>query len=211
LHPLGDVPNFRSYRIAFLLSDQTFLVAPPVPPLTPREAPPPVPDVGSRYLFGFGLHMGVSNDEFTQGSNGGGGVGIYVRLGVQLNDRWGIEGEFSAATVIVDSYVRGAMTVDFTPVDWFTLALGPFAREDWDVVSCGCGDTTVAIQSVGGTVRFDFHPAFSRTASGRNAFTIGLVGDLGATVGASGFCDEGGFTGSGPSEAVYLTFGYTHY
>jgi hypothetical protein len=193
-------------------------------PLRPTPRPPPVPvaDVGTRLLWGVGLHFGGGRDEIAEvGSaagtsnvaSGSGGIGVYIRLGVGLNDLWGIEGELSGGTTFLDSYVRTALTLDLSPSDWFTFAIGPVARDDADMLSCGCGgSTTVAITSIGATARLDLHIAPSRGPEGRSAFTLGLVGDVGATVGANGFCDsDESFAGSGPAYAFYLTVGYMHY
>ena len=64
------------------------------------------------------------------------------------------------------------------------------------------------VQSVGGTVRCDFHINPSRSSSGvRRAFTLGVVGDLGATVGVSG---ETSWQ-TGLAWGVYGTIGYAWY
>jgi hypothetical protein len=74
------------------------------------------------------------------------------------------------------------------------------ARED--VVSA-CSTTTAT--SLGATVRFDFHIGTSRSDSGRGAFTLGLVGDLGGVV------DGTDFNSSGVAEGIYLTVGWAHF
>ncbi len=172
----------------------------PAPAPKPPETPPA--DVGSRLTWGVGAHLGFGEDQFNdgEGSGAGLGIGIYVRLGEQLNDLLGAEAEVSAGTILISSYLRTALTFDITPVDWFTFAVGPMARED--VVSL-CGTTTAT--SLGATIRFDFHIGSSRSESGRGAFTLGLVGDLGGVVGGTDF------TSSGPAEGIFLTVGWAHY
>ncbi len=202
---------------------------PPVidrPPL-PRPPPAPVGDVGSRALWGVGLLVGGGQDVITEAASAGsepgpavmsansgfGGVGVYLRLGVQANDLWGIETEISAGTVFADSYVRGALTFDYSPSDTLSLVVGPLLRGDAVSVPCGClSDVIVVTTSVGATARVDLHTSVTRSDSGRGALTTSLVGDFGATVGANGFCDgEESFAGSGPAWALYLAFGYMHY
>jgi hypothetical protein len=114
-------------------------------------------------------------------------------MGVELTDFWGMEAEVHGGFLTSGLYAGGAVTLDITPLDWFTLALGPFVDEDLNFLT-----TT----SVGGTLRLDFHPGASRTPTGRNAFTIGVVGDLGAAVGT---------LEAEPVGALYLTLGYAHY
>ncbi|HUB07476.1 MAG TPA: hypothetical protein VMB50_10755 [Myxococcales bacterium] len=197
--------------------------APPPAPTWPYPPPPPGPpplaavppatpgDAGRRILFGVGLHTGGASDQFTNstsGSEGTLGVGIYLRLGAQLDDLYGLEAEISGATLLVLDNVRGALTFDLTPLDWFSFAVGPFARDDVVVSICGFGSTT--IQSVGATLRADFHLGTSRTSTGRSALTIGLVTDLGATVGS----DDGSGNSLGApglSSAFYLTLGWARF
>ena len=100
----------------------------------------------------------------------GAGPGIYVRLGVQVKD-WvsaQIEGSVGAIPEFAE-YVRSALTVNFTPVHWFTVS-GGFV----------VGDTATY---VGGTLRADFHVYVHRSARGRrHSVTLGLGGDFGGAV-----------------------------
>ena len=159
--------------------------APPSQPsYAPAATPQPAPtaDVGPRFMWGIGAHLGFGEDQFNgEESTAGLGIGLYLRAGDEINDLLGFEAEVSAGTVVFSSYLRTALTLDITPIDWFTFAIGPVARGDV-VVAC----TTTTATSVGGTVRFDFHIGSSRSDSGRGGFTIGLVGDLGAVVGVGG-------------------------
>lgn len=188
--------------------------ASPAPVYRPSPPPAPAGDAGSRLLFGVGLHLGLGIDDFSTTPSGGGngtgaaGVGIYLRLGAQFDDRFGAEAEIDGGTLLLLNYAQGALTFDYTPVDWFTFAVGPFSRLDDVVNLCGNGSTTA--EAIGGTVRFDFHLGVSRSATGRSAATIGLAADLGATVGSN---DGSGTTLGGPGLAwgLYLTVGWTRY
>ncbi len=165
------------------------LYPPPPAPIKPRPAPTPpkdegpAPDAGNRLLFGIGLQLGAGIEQFTVFLfNGGGldppnpglGAGLYLRLGEQFNDLWAIDLELSGGTLIVLGYVRAAFTVDLTPVDWFTIALGPTARLD---DSQNSSDNPS--ESLGGTLRLDFHLTTKRTEAGRRGLTLGIAADLG--------------------------------
>jgi hypothetical protein len=115
----------------------------------------------------------------THSYNANFGVGPYVRVGYGQSDALGFEVEASVYSAIVTAVLRGALLVDLTPTDRYTVALGA-------VTSYGGGDDDILI--VGGTARFDFHVTSSRTSSGaRRGLTIGLGVDLGyARVNANG-------------------------
>jgi hypothetical protein len=137
------------------------------------------------------------------------GLGGYFGIGEQFDDRWGLGPEIGAGTSIFMSYGRAALAADYTPADWFTLAVGPATWVDGvSIRGCpafGCGASTA--EAAGGTLRLDFHGGANRTARGRHAFTFGIVTDLGATVGEN----SGGPFGPGFAWAVYLAFGDTDY
>jgi hypothetical protein len=109
-------------------------------------------------------------------------------------------------------YGGGALTVDYSPVDWFTVAAGPLV--DYSTTAPPPGEllgnlsTTPAtmpatsLTAVGGTLRLDFHLAVARKSSGRSAFTIGVVGGYAAALGQFATLPTGG---------LYLTVGYAHY
>jgi hypothetical protein len=206
--PVVEAPDAPSAAPAPAWPDAS---PPPAPP-PPAQLAPVVPaDAGRRLLFGVGLHAGGGSDQFSGASSGSGaalGVGVYLRLGAQLDDLYGIEAEISGATILVLDNVRGDVTFDMTPVDWFTFAVGPFARNDVLLGLCGSGNTT--IQLLGATLRADFHLGTSRTTSGRSAFTLGLVTDLGVTVGSDD--GSGNSLGApGPSWAFYFTLGWARF
>jgi hypothetical protein len=124
---------------------------------------------------------------------------LYFRLGAELNDLWGVEGELHGGLLLFQGgYVGGALTLDVTPVDWFTVAVGPLV-DQYESFSV---DTTFATPALGGTLRLDFHPWSARVPTGRSAFTIGVVADLAAAFGQSDGQPVGG---------VYFTLGYAHY
>ena len=204
-------------------------------PARADEGGPPV-DVGPRLLWGAGAHLGGSVDTLTTVSpfglcslgcdpnptaitGAGGGIGLYLRMGEQLNDRWGIEAEVSGGTLIVANYIRAALTVDYTPADWFTFAIGPAGRGDGESQSNGQGNgqsgTGTFLQVFGGTLRTDFHLGVSRGASGRSAFTLGLALDVGATVAGQftggDFVPGPQFSSPGIAGGLYVTLGYAHY
>ena len=196
---------------------------PPPRPQKPREfslPPPPAPgalDSGTRFLWGLGARAGAG-DAHTAVFIDGGGVGdpllqqsstpsfdvaIYVRLGIQINDRLGFEGEAHGGLVSSGPYGGGALTVDYSPADWFTVAVGPLVDPGRtpppsDSENIAATSTT----AVGGTLRLDFHLAVSRKSSGRSAFTLGVVGDYAAALGQFATAPTGG---------LYLTIGYAHY
>ncbi len=169
-----------------------------------------------RPLFGIGLHLGLGFDDFSSGLGGGGaagtgagGLGAYLRLGAQLDDPLGIEAEIDGGTLYLVSYTRGALTFDYTPADWFTVAVGPSTRVDY-LVNCG-GSGATTVESIGGTVRLDFHVEPFRARTGRDALTVGLVGDLGETVGSNDGSGRPLAAPGGVAWGLYATVGWAHY
>jgi len=201
--------------------------------------------VGLRRLFEVGIHGGLDVDEYSRGaqpglpttcgafsvsspgcpfsgSQQGAGVGLYLRGGLQFNDRWGAEVEGSFGTTAEfqglfgpassQTYVRGALTGEATFGDWFTLALGPVVSSAFQQTLVGVDLThgvsnfaTESATAVGGTLRTDFHLAPSRSPSGRSAFTLGLAVDLGETVAGDAFSSDGLAVGA------YATAGWAWY
>jgi hypothetical protein len=183
---------------------------PPPKALESRELPPPPnpppagpPDVGTRFLWGLGIRGGFGEVLSTVDTplNGlphssdllSSDLALYLRLGAELGDFWGVEAEAHGGILTSSAYAGGALTIDLTPVDWFTFAAGPLVDEDVST------STTTA---VGATVRFDFHLSASRTPAGRGAFNVGLAGNLAASLGEFG---------TEPTGGAYLTVGYAHY
>jgi hypothetical protein len=182
---------------------------PPPPPDLPRDRS----DVGARVLWGLGVRGGLGVPQITEDAVSGLQLGfdgaLYLRVGAQLNDLWGAEAELHGGTISTSSlatgatptqggYLGGALTIDATPVDWFTVALGPLV----DGYASFAATAAFASPALGGTLRCDFHPWAGRATTGRTAFTIGVVGDIAAALGNSDGQPVGG---------VYLTVGYAHY
>jgi len=158
----------------------------------------PTDQSGPRLSGGVGAIVGFR----IEGPNesGDGGLGLYLRGGVQLSELLGIEDDLSTAVGIIplaglSLLVREAVDLTVTPVDWLTLAAGP-------TFSWGLSESASA---VGGTLRVDFHFPHRRAANGaRHAWTLGLAGDLGGVVKRDGA--EGGV-----AWGAFLTFGYAWY
>jgi hypothetical protein len=173
------------------------------PPPTPHPAPtapPLLASRGSRLLWGIGLQLGYGSDPFRPNteapdpSNPGYGAGLYARLGDQFSDLLGLAFELGGATTLSAGYVRLASTLEVTPVDWLTVAVGPTARVD--------ASTTSVTLPAGATLRVDYHLGVTQTASGRGALTLGLAGDVGEVV-------EG--NAAGVAFGVYVMVGYARY
>jgi hypothetical protein len=101
-------------------------------------------------------------------------------MGVQFNNWVAAQIEGSVGYLFfVAFYLRGALTVNFTPVRWFTISLGP-------VLGTFSGFETMTYAGL--TLRPDFHVYQYRSPSGRrHSFTIGIGTDLGgAVVGSDG-------------------------
>jgi hypothetical protein len=179
----------------------------------PAALPAVVPDAGLRLLFGGGLHVGVTYDQFLN-SNGGTaftlGLGGYLRLGAQLNDSFGISAEGSGDYLLLFYDVRGALAFEWTPSDTLTLALGPVFRQDALGNVCeGPGGYDTIVQSLGAAARVDLHSSPSRSPSGRSAFTIGFGLDVGTPIGSNG---GGAPVGQyGLALGFYITIGWAHY
>ena len=132
--------------------------------------------------------------------SGDGGLGLYLRGGVQINDRYGVENDLSGAVALiplggVSELVRESIDVTVTPRDWLTIAAGP-------TYSWGSSESASV---VGGTLRVDFGFARRRAASGaRRAWTLSLAGDLGGVVKRDG-------TERGLAWGAFLTCGRAWY
>ena len=158
----------------------------------------PAVQSGARLRVGVGTIVGFR----IEGPNesGDGGLGLYLRGGVQLSELLGIEDDLGATAGFiplagVSLLVRDAIDLTATPVEWLTLAAGP-------TFSWGRSESASA---VGATLRVDFHfPRQPVASDRRRAWTLGLSGDLGDVVkrdGASG----------GVAWGAFLTFGYAWY
>ena len=186
----------------------------PYPAIVPLDAEH---HVSPRLLWGLGARGGLALLGITvEGPCPGPGIcspdtglypsvdgALYLRVGAEFNDMWGVEGELHGGLFTQGGYVGGALTIDATPVDWFTVAVGPMVDE-YESLSAGTSFATPT--AVGGTLRLDFHLLAARTTTGRSAFTFGFVGDVAAAFGPNHTAAE-----SQPASAVYVTIGYAHY
>jgi hypothetical protein len=169
----------------------------PEPDLTPdvdsaKARPPSGPASASRQLSGAGAGGGAGNLFL--------GFVVFGRGGEQFNDTWGVEAELSFGSSYFMNQLRGAVTFDVTPVDWFTFAVGPMARLN-QISLCG---ESITATVVGALVRLDFHVDAERRDGRRSALTIGLVGDLGVA-------SSNGFNTSGLAYGFYLMPGWAWY
>jgi hypothetical protein len=181
---------FLFATLSMLLWSATSL-AQPAPP--PTEEPHPEP----RLRAGVGAILGFR----IEGPNesGDGGLGLYLRGGVQLSDLLGIEDDIAALNVPLPFptlLVRDTLDLTVTPVDWLTVASGPTGS--WGIVE--------SAWTLGGMLRVDFHlPPQQRRPSGiRRAPTLGVAGDLGGVVKRDG-------PAGGAAWGTYVTFGYAWY
>lgn len=95
------------------------LAAPPAA----AEPPSTMSEAGQRIRFGIGGELGW----FGAPGNGVvslGAVGLYSRLGVQVNDRIGVHITGAASSILLRNYVRGALIVDVSPVRFFSIGTG---------------------------------------------------------------------------------------
>lgn len=134
------------------------------------------PESGPRASFGVGVITGFR----IEGPNesGDGGLGLYLRAGVQIDDLFGVEDDLSGVAgffplVGFTGLVRESIDFTVTPVDWVTFAVGP--TYSWGP------DESASV--VGGTLRVDFHFPRQRAPShARRAWTLGVAGDFGGVV-----------------------------
>jgi len=168
--------------------------------LTPSPSAPPrrLPITGIRFEVGLegGAFFDIYNftSHATENLGFGAGGGIHLRVGVQIKDWLGAQLEGSGGLIGVAGYGRGAVTVNFTPIRWFTVSIGPAFGTFSNIGG--------SAKYVGLTLRSDFHVYQYRSASGqRHSFTIGLGGDGGGSFDARDT--------SGPIAGGMLNFGYT--
>jgi hypothetical protein len=126
------------------------------------------------------------------------GVGPYVRLGIEYDDFFGVEGEASLVISPVGGVLRGALLLDLTPTPWLTFATGP-------MVSYGGAGAGNDILVAGATIRCDFHVISARTPGGtRHGLSLGIGSDLGY-----GRATDRGTGGLGYGTNLYI--GYSQY
>ncbi|MDP3275690.1 MAG: hypothetical protein Q8Q09_10880 [Deltaproteobacteria bacterium] len=125
---------------------------------------------GPRFRFGIGTHGGFLRIESVTPL--GAGLGIYARVGVQINDRFAVDVQASGATIVVGGYGRLNAFFDVTLADRLSVAVGP-------LFAAGFGNSNAAM--LGGTLRLGVHAPRNRYASGvRSSMNWGVEADLGA-------------------------------
>jgi hypothetical protein len=190
--PTSNPFRYHASMKAYLFAAATLLST------TVAWAQPAPPRTGPRLSIGVGMIGAVR----VEGPNesGDGGLGLYFRAGVQINDLLGVENDLSGVVGLiplagVTALVRESIDLTLTPRDWFTVAAGP--EYSWGI--------SESASVVGGTLRVDFHFPRQRAASGaRRAWTLGLGGDLGGVVQRNG-------AGRGFGWGACLAFGYAWY
>src|SRR5579871_741021 len=97
-----------------------------------QEVPalPAAPRAGPRASVGVGALVGLRIEGPNESADGG--LGLYLRGGVQVNDLLGVEDDVSFAAAPVPGLgvlvlVRDSIDLTVTPVDWLTFAAGPVA------------------------------------------------------------------------------------
>jgi hypothetical protein len=125
-------------------------------------------------------------------------LGGELRVGVQIDERFGIDVQASFGTALVDEVFRGALVGVLTPVDWISVGAGSVIGGNY---SSFLGQGQWAVYA-GQTLRVDFHPNVSENRRGfRRSFTVGIAADLGVTIGGSMY------GGPGLAWGLYTTIG----
>lgn len=110
--------------------------------------------------------------------HGGGGIGAYGRVGVQLSELVGADVELSGATLLLAGSGRLALTVDFTPIDHLSVGTGA-SLSGFYTANIGAGsDHSGSI--VGAPLRIAIHPGRVRRGEDRRrGFEILVEADVG--------------------------------
>lgn len=87
-------------------------------------AAPPAAEAAPRLRFGIGGELGGWFGAPGPGFISLGAVGLYSRIGVQVNDRIGVHITGAASTLFLTNYARGALIVDVSPVRFFSVGTG---------------------------------------------------------------------------------------
>lgn len=158
-----------------------------------------------RFRFAIGTHGGYGRYGTREGA--GGLAALHLALGAQINDWLAIEAQGSGAYLSLAAYGRVNLYADFTPVSWFSVALGP-------VYSAGVLSETSGTLA-GASLRAAVHPWWHRHDNGvRSALNLAIEGDLGATLSEScGDCfpPPGTRTSGNVGWGVYVSLGYLRY
>ncbi len=89
-----------------------------------QASDPPITDA-PRFRFGIDLAGGLAVMTGFTNYDPPLGAGLNVRLGVQLNDKLAVFNQASLLTLVVDGWVRESVRFEYTPRDWFSIAVGP--------------------------------------------------------------------------------------
>jgi hypothetical protein len=153
---------------------------------------------------------------FGPGQNGAGGIGVSLHVGVQWDELMSLEVEAAGDFGFAEE-ARGSLLLSFTPVDWFSVGVGPsfganFASECTSTFSLfgpappsTCGNYSAGYGAA--ELRIDFLPGvglreFART---RRSFDIGIEALAGAAlVGVPAGAQA-------QSVGLYLMLGYLQY
>ena len=190
-------------------------VSPSAP--APDSAPTPRVRFGVAGLIGGnGFYTGgIPNAGPRPGLNGAGGIGVSLRLGLQWDELMSLEVE-AAGDLGAGGEARGSLLVSFTPVDWFSVGVGPaFGANSGDVCtgtsenSFYCQNSSSYSAGYGAAeLRIDFLPGVGPSygvARVRRSFDIGIEALAGAAL-------VGVPTGArAQSVGLYLVLGYLQY
>jgi hypothetical protein len=154
--------------------------------------------------FGIGWFQGANGF-----ANGGGNLnlalaGAYLRFGLQLSDRFGVELEGAAASCAFTDTVRGAIWLDYTANDYVTLAAGgAYALNQEHIIGLFDNPShTVSATTPAVVERIDFHFISSRNSEGgRKGFTLGLMAEESPNQSAPG----------GVGLGAYVTMGFSYW
>lgn len=158
-----------------------------------------------RFRFAIGTHGGYGRYGASEGA--GFLAAMHLSMGVQLSDLIAIEAQGSGAYLALLAYGRANLYVDFTPVAWASVALGP-------VYSAGVLSETSGTLA-GASLRAAVHPWSYRHGNGvRSALNLAIEADLGATLSES--CGEcappaGTRTAGNVGWGLYASLGYLRY
>jgi hypothetical protein len=109
-----------------------------------------------------------------------GALGVYLRLGVQLNDRYGLHVTGAASTVLFLNYARVALVADFSPTRFISLGTGINVARTYRVYTGGNGGESERSTFVGAPLVLSFYPGGGRLLDGSRAGTgLTLTGVVG--------------------------------
>ncbi|MBL8679854.1 MAG: hypothetical protein JNK05_11845 [Myxococcales bacterium] len=105
------------------------------------------------------------------------GIGGYARVGAQFTERFGLDAQISGAA-LNGWAVRGAVTAEFAPADWFAVGSGvSVVRLNTAAPLFGGYEQNITFAGV--PLRIAFRVGGRSTGRARQAFEILVEGDLG--------------------------------